>query len=200
MKATIPTSVQRVTAFLLVLLTLTLTSGCFLEYYKIDRSDRERFVRVVDEEHAERYFVVYQRGKVFQLLDPVIEGEVLRGSLAVLPAHKTNFVYRNRVAVLNDDGPKITNKQGHRYRPYEKFIIQAVHIYLKESSEVSLEPGGGAFVPFTEILQVHIYAKDKGSTFASHVFPVVSLGGLAYLISGAEVMSFGDWDLSGFHY
>lgn len=181
--------IKNVATYLFTLFILSISSGCFQEYYKIVQPNRQNFREVVKKDLDKRYFVLYHRGEVRQLQDPVFQGETLQGFLSDLPAERANFVFLNRPTYLVDTIPVGSIKKNRRYFPDEKFIIQAVHVYLKDTAQVTLE-SESVLIPMSEIQEVHVYAKDQGSTFVSHVMPVIAVGGAVFVIKGVKSISF----------
>ncbi|MCB0632439.1 MAG: hypothetical protein R2824_24480 [Saprospiraceae bacterium] len=98
-------SVKKAAVFFIALAVLSISTGCFHEYYQIAQPDSQEFREVVSEEVDQHYFVLYHRGKIRQFRDLVIQGETLQGVLDDLPPEKANFVYVNRPSYFVDTIP-----------------------------------------------------------------------------------------------
>ncbi|MCB0633477.1 MAG: hypothetical protein R2824_08205 [Saprospiraceae bacterium] len=144
MKLSLPSKLKRSIALFLTALMLIYTAGC--SYYGVNRTSQDKLPKLVEMGRYNKYFVVHQGNEIFHLVEPMVEDNVLKGTLADA---SNDPIYYNE-----------TRKK--RFRESERSILNEIHIYPVEDYEL-LSLGEFA-IPITQIHEIRVIRADIGRT------------------------------------
>lgn len=164
--------------YLLALISLLFFSGCFHEFYKVQRKSLDEFRQYGFSDTIIRsdYFILHGQEKAMHLSEVYLTDGYLHGTLSELPANRI----RN---------PRLYQKPV-RYRPNEKYILEEVHLFLHDDIALDMEQGEIS-IPDLAISEVYLYDEDLAATSFNHAMSIMGLAATGIVIANA------DWDYFG---
>jgi hypothetical protein len=123
-----------------------------------------------------KYFILHRDTKFWHLSGIEVNDESLAGNLSAdVPEERWSY--------------EITDsKRSHRYITYDrKFVLDQVHLYLKDSALPSIDSDGHIKVALTDIKKIDVYQKDKGRTLASWLIPIVVIPVAFYVFLASQM-------------
>jgi hypothetical protein len=127
-----------------------------------------------------KYFILHQETKFWHLSGIEVNEESLAGNLSAdVPEERWGY--------------EITDsKRSHRYITYDRiFVLDQVHLYLKDSAAPEIDSSGHIKVALTDIKTIDVYQKDKGRTLASWLIPAIAIPLAIFVLIAASMNSGG---------
>jgi len=165
-----------ITSFMLILIFLNLTTGCF--YYKVYTKTEPAPEDIRWEDFNGKYFIMHFGNSAWQMNNISVDTNLLHCAISTLPDNHKKYL-------LTD--VKKTNRFIHQKAGYQGEVLNEVHLY---SSEPIHQADTNISVNFSSLERMEIYYFDERSTAASIIIPsatipftVVGLIGLIILLT-----------------
>ena len=160
-----------------LLLLCSLQGGVF--YYKVQPVKPVTPDDIKTFDIQNKYIILHQRDKAWQLSQPLISDSTLKGKLSVLPENRYKFLTTK---------PKGGNRHIRNKAPYESYVPEEVHLYVSDSVVPENYEIGGVKIALSKISNEEVYVKAKGRTSASWLIPAIAGSVLADGAIGGNVL------------
>ena len=149
----------------ILLLFLGTLQGCKY-YYKVQTVSQVNRHEVKTYDSLDKYIILHQKDKAWHLTKILSTKDMLYGKLSVLPENRYKFLTTKPTG----GNRYIKNKESN-----ELYVLDEVHLYVKDSVVPAPYDTGNIKIAFSSIQQAELYVKAKGRTTASWLVP--SVGG-----------------------
>jgi hypothetical protein len=177
-----PDKIQPV-SIAIALLILCSLQGCKY-YYKVQTVNQVTHQEVKKFDSLNKYIILHQRDKAWHFSKILFTNDMLYGELSVLPENR----YKFQATKPTGGNRYIKNKE-----PNESYVLEEVHLFVKDSVVPAQYNTGNIKIAFSSIQHAEVYVKAKGRTTASWLVPgvggTVLAGGLAATIAIIVSMS-----------
>lgn len=166
------------------LLLLFLLQGCRY-YYKVETVSKVTFREINKYDSLNKYFIVHHRDKAWHFSGLILSNDTLYGKKSILPQNRYKF---------ETTRPSTGNRYHNTKRHNEKYVLEEVHLYLKDSFSAAVTDSGDIKIAVSAIQNAEVYVKAKGRTTASWLIPAFSvpiIGVLAVFIGLMASLSSG---------
>jgi hypothetical protein len=159
----VSTLIIRPFRLLCIVLSASLLSGCFLNFYKASAVKSEQYGSALkDAMQSNRYFIFHQGEKVYGVRDIKVNEASQQISLTIdsLPADHKKYAFGDK-------------RKTYKKNKKDSALLTEIHLYSNDNAE--LKAGTAYTISVSQLSKLEIIQHDKGKTTGNHVLSIVGV-------------------------